>query len=138
VTHSSTAKVHVPVSTSKPSSCKSHTSKSSASKTDASIPKVHMSVSNSNTSKPSSCKANSSQPSPSKSKTNTSSSYKADTTKPSTSKTNASIAKVHMPTSANQTHAWTCNNPTLERSIEQCGSAQGEKLSITVSFWSPI
>merc|ERR1719378_806338 len=72
-----------------------------------------MSVSNSNTSKPSSCKT--------------------DTSKP-----NASVAKVHMPTSANQTHAWTCNKPSLERPIEQGGAAQGEKLSITVSFWPLI
>ena len=117
-TNSSTAKVHMSVSNSKPSSCKTDTSKLSASKTNPSIAKVHMSVSNSNTSKPSSCKT--------------------DTSKPSTSKTNASVAKVHMPTSANQTHAWTCNNPSLERPIEQGGAAQGEKLSITVSFWPLI
>ena len=111
---------------SKPSSCKSDTSK-----TNASIPKVHMSVSNSNTSKPTSCKADTSQSDPAKSKTDTSkpSSSESDTSKMSSSKTNASIAKVDMPTSTNQTDAWTCNKPTLERS-----TAQGEKLSITVSF----
>ena len=59
------------MSNSKPSSCKSHTSK-----TNASIPKIHMSVSNSNTSKPSSCES--------------------DTSQTSSSKTNASIAKVDM------------------------------------------
>merc|ERR1712106_226142 len=147
-------------STPKPGSCQSDTSKTSTSKTDASIAKVHMSVSNSNTSKPTSCKADTSQPSPSKAKTDTSNSSscksgtskpstsktdtfkpgscQSDTSKPSTTKTNASIAKVHMPTSANQTQAWTCNKPTLDRCIEQSGTTEGEKLSITVSFWPLI
>ena len=118
------------MSNSKPSCCKSDTSKMGTSKTNAAIPKVHMSVSNSNTSKPTSCKAYTSQSDPAKSKTDTSkpSSSESNTSKMSSSKSNACIAKVDMPTSTNQTDAWTCNKPTLERSIE------GEKLSITVSY----
>merc|ERR1719234_2839499 len=110
---------------SKSSSCKSDTSNSSTSKTNSSIAEVHMSVSNSNASKSSSCKSDTSKPSP----------CKAHTSKTSTSKTNATIAKVNMSSSTNQTYPWTSNNP---RSIEQCGTTKGEKLSITVSFWPLI